>query len=48
MKMADFDTNSVRSLQADMLALMKSGTGDIGIRCEGKEMRVHSVIVGAR
>ena len=48
MKMADFDTNSVRSLQADMLALMKSGTGDISVRCEGEEMRVHSVIVGAR
>ena len=46
--MSDFDSNSVRSLQADMLALMKSGTGDIGIRCEGEEMRVHSVIVGAR
>ena len=39
---------SLQGLQADMEALMKSGTGDIGIRCEGKEMRVHSVIVGAR
>ena len=46
--MADFDTNSVKSLQADMVALLESGTGDIGIKCEGKEMRVHSVIVGAR
>ena len=48
--MADFDSNSAKPLQADMLALMKSGTGDIniGIRCEGEEMRVHSVIVGAR
>ena len=46
--MADFDSNSAKPLQADMLALMKSGTGDIGIECEGEEMRVHSVIVGAR
>ena len=55
---SDFDVNSesevkslqetVKSLQAGMESLMKSGTGDIGIRCEGKEIRVHSVIVGAR
>ena len=55
---SDFDVNSeseveslqetVKSLKTGMEALMKSGTGDIGIRCEGKEMRVHSVIVGAR
>ena len=54
----DFDFNSesevkslqetVKSLKTGMESLMKSGTGDIGIRCEGKEMRVHSVIVGAR
>ena len=55
---SDFDFNSkseveslqetVKSLKTGMESLMKSGTGDIGIRCEGKEMRVHSVIVGAR
>ena len=43
-----FDVNSAKHLQSDMEALMKSGTGDIGIRCEDKEMRVHSLIVGAR
>ena len=48
MKMEYFDVNSAKYLQSDMEALMKSGTGDIGIRCEDKEMRVHSLIVGAR
>ena len=48
MKMEYFDVNSAKHLQSDMEALMKSGTGDIGIRCEDKEMRVHSLIVGAR
>ena len=42
MKMEYFDVNSAKHLQSDMEALMKSGTGDIGIRCEDKEMRVHS------
>ena len=48
MKMEYFYVNSAKHLQSDMEALMKSGTGDIGIKCEGKEIRVHSVIVGAR
>ena len=40
--------DSLKSLSSDMKALLKNTPGDILIRCEDKEIRVYSLIMGGR
>ena len=39
---------SLNSLSADMKAMLETIPGDLLIRCEGQEERVHSIVLRAR
>ena len=46
--MTTFRNKSIESLQSDMEDLLNSGSGDMVIKCEDKQIKVHSFLLGAR
>ena len=44
----DGEFESLMGLTSDMEALLKSNSGDIAIVCGGKQIKVHSFLLGAR
>ena len=45
---SNFAMASLNSLSADMKATLENIPGDLLIRCEGQEERVHSFVLRAR